>query len=413
MTASPLPAIPRAGALYLLVLFVLALGFYALLLGTLAALAYAVYLLVLYTPDLIRPGTIRALPLLGAVYIGLGILILATLRGFTARAGGMITGIHAHRGHHQKLFTLVREVAEKVGAKPLNEIILTPGVSIGVMEEAAIWMPPGLGKRRLIVGMALLGTQTTDQLRSILAHEFAHFSHGDTFLVRRIYQIEVAFEAVLNEMARVRFYWLNPCFWVLALYFRFYMLVAASFDRLQELRADRFAVNAYGRERFSEALSTNALEMTLFEMFGAPHFDEMARGRGGYDNLYHTIGLLRRQLEIEQPGVPRKILGEILAQKTGVYDRHPSLSERLRKQNIASALIKVVPLPALPTRALLTDEAPPDLLRAAWTGPVSAAEEFFGDQVIPLQRDLTRMAGQSAAAAYAEWRAAQAAAMDG
>src|SRR5687768_3881784 len=89
-----LPPIRKVGIFYILILFILAVGFYALLLASLAAYGWLVYLLVQWTPDLLqvvarRPTTIKLIaPVLIAAYGALAVFGLATIRGFLVRTGG-------------------------------------------------------------------------------------------------------------------------------------------------------------------------------------------------------------------------------------------------------------------------------------------------------------------------------------
>src|SRR5205823_6310180 len=124
----------------LFALFVLALGFYVLLVVSLAAYAAAIYLLIRATPSLFEhPNfvTLRyGIPMLLGLYTALFVFSVAIVRGMFARADNLHVGIHAHRANHAALFTAIREVAELVGASPLDEIVLSPGCEVGVWEES-------------------------------------------------------------------------------------------------------------------------------------------------------------------------------------------------------------------------------------------------------------------------------------
>src|SRR2546423_15712167 len=119
----PLPPLQKTGIIYLMVLFVLAIGFYLLLLAAFIAYGAAFYFLILATPAILKHSTITSLrivvPMLVAMYTALVVFSVAIFRGVFARSGAQVNGIIAHRAHHQPIFTAVREVAEKVGARPL------------------------------------------------------------------------------------------------------------------------------------------------------------------------------------------------------------------------------------------------------------------------------------------------------
>jgi hypothetical protein len=120
-----------------------------------------------WTPQYLRYVHTRGgLQLLVIVYLGVGTVGLAILRGLMARSGGAPGGYRSRPMEHPKLFALLNEVAERVQARPIQEVYITPGVSIGVTEEAALYLPPGLGKRILVLGMGALNFLTLDQLRA-------------------------------------------------------------------------------------------------------------------------------------------------------------------------------------------------------------------------------------------------------
>lgn len=413
-----LPPIPRVGFIYILVLLVLALGFYALLLASLAAYAWLVYLLVMWTPDILKevamhPATIRVIgPVLIAAYGALLVFGYATIRGFLVRGGGAPFGVVAHRGHHQKLFTLIREVAEKVGARPLDEIVLVPTARVGVAEETALYLPPGFGKRKMVIGMAALSFLTLDQMRSVLAHEFGHFSHKDTFFIRWIYRVHIGFDNLVEEMTTVSYFFLNPFFWIFRLYVWFYAWVAAAFDRYQEYRADRFAVNAYGRDIFAQMMVAVHLEGTFFNEVGMSEVFESMRQRRPVNNVYHFVGVARREFARESEQGIRKILGSIMHEKAGAFDSHPSLGERLKKQNVPTALVQIPSLPRLISSPALDQTVPPEVMDAARTGPPSAAEEIFGTQSLGLQSTLSDVAREEIGFLVHQAKQARAAALN-
>jgi Zn-dependent protease with chaperone function len=408
-----LPPLPKTGVLYLAVLLILALGFYVLLIASLILLGWAFYGLLLATPDLLQhAASLSGLELLVGLYAAFGVFGFAMLRGLVAKAGGVTVGIQAHRAHHEKVFTLVREIADKVNARTIDDIMITPDTRIGVREEAALWMPPGFGRRKLVIGMALLNSITMDQLRAVLAHEFGHFSHGDTFFSRFIYRVAVGYGGLVNEMARVRYYYLNPFYWVFYAYMWVYMLIASSFSRQKEFRADRFAVQAVGKDAYGVALSVVHLEGSFFEEVVFQEMFMAVSQRRPMNNIYHYGGVQRRKYEKENPGRLRKVLGNIMTQKTSAFDSHPALGERLKKQNVATALVEIPPLPRLVSTPRLDESVPPELISAIQSGPPSAAEELFGPQALKLQADLSMIANQNIQVLIALHKQARAAALD-
>ena len=68
--------------------------------------------------------------------------------------------------------------------------------------------------------MSTLHYLSVAELQSILAHEYAHFSHRDTFYHRFIYQVSLSIQEALAGMAQSggNTIYVNPFFWFLYVY---------------------------------------------------------------------------------------------------------------------------------------------------------------------------------------------------
>ena len=80
-----------------------------------------------------------------------------------------------------RLFELAREVAERVGTRPIDEIRVTPGTDLAVYERGTTRHRAVEGEQRvLVLGVATLNDFRRSPSRAVLAHEYGHFSHRDT-----------------------------------------------------------------------------------------------------------------------------------------------------------------------------------------------------------------------------------------
>lgn len=391
MTQAPLPPLPKTGTLYLLVLFVMLLGYYVLLLASLGGIVYLLFLIALWIPDVLRyVHNIAALKMLAIPVIAIAFFGWSILKSMFVRVGGVESGIPGEVLRHRKLFDVVDEVARTVGAKPIHSLFITPDFNAGVREEAALYLPPGMGKRHMVVGMALLNSMTLDEFKSVLAHEFGHFTNKDTFFSRFIYQVHKSYGILLMELGRDNWHYVNPIYWVLFVYANLYQLVAAAFSRHKEFHADRVAVEGYGRDAFARAQVTSALEGSFFGLGMDYVFQQAARGHV-FSNIYYQIGLLRRKYSLESEHELRKILSGALSDTGSAFDTHPSSRDRLKAQNVPTATLVIPPLTGLTTSHRLLEQTPPELIPFTQHGAPSAAEELFGTDVISMQQQLSDM----------------------
>ena len=79
------------------------------------------------------------------------------------------------------LWNLTREVAEKLGTRPLDEIRVAPGTEMAVYERGSYRdRRKDEGRRTLVMGLGLLPGFDQNSFRAVLAHEYGHLSHRDT-----------------------------------------------------------------------------------------------------------------------------------------------------------------------------------------------------------------------------------------
>jgi len=382
--SAALPPIRKPSKLYLGVLLCLVILFYLLLAAALLATAYAFYRLILFVPNYlqhVRGG--GAIKLLIAAFIGIIVFGAAILRGILVKIGGDPFGIKLSRDEHPEVFALSDEVAAKVSASPIDDVFLTPEDDLGVWEEAALYKPPGLGKRKIVRGMAALNYLTLEQLRCILAHEYGHFSNRDTFFGRFIHRVRGSYGALLTELSGSKIQYLNPLYWIIRLYFFIYDLISSSFSRRQEFAADRFAVEAYGGPVFRHGLVAAHLEGIFFNQVGMRQAFELAKEGKAFDNVYRFVSAAREDLEKNRLSEKQAALEKLLAHKTGARDSHPCLKDRLEAQGEPASFDALAP----PPRAV----ADPGPARETLPGEPSAAEALFGKQAGALQSELSRM----------------------
>ncbi len=145
-----------------------------------------------------------------------------------------------------ELWDVVEELAAAAQTRVPREIRLVPDLNAFVSEDARLL---GLvpGTRRLYVGVPLLQALDVAQMRSVLAHELAHYSNGHTRLASIAYRGRQVVGAAAGEVT-------GFAGWVLRGYGRLYLLASAAISRRQELEADAVSVQVAGREVAAETL---------------------------------------------------------------------------------------------------------------------------------------------------------------
>jgi Zn-dependent protease with chaperone function len=263
------------------------------------------------------------------IVVGLG-MAWAVIKSMFARMGSGAFGVEKSETECPRLFKALREVARRVDTKPVNTVYLAPGSEIGVHQEGrGPWGIFGTRRRVLTLGLSTLRSLTVRELKSILAHEYAHFSHQDTFYSQFIHRVDLSIHTALGGMAEAGGYlnYVNPFFWFLYLYYRAYSLLSAGFSRSREYLADRMACSLYGSKVFASALKKVYTNGPLFEM---TMYDAviglLAEGKA-MTNMYEAFANFKK--EDASAAHRKKIRRELDDERPSLFASHPTYRERL------------------------------------------------------------------------------------
>jgi Zn-dependent protease with chaperone function len=164
------------------------------------------------------------------------------------------------------------------------------------------------------------------QLRSILAHEHGHYRNQDTagggfaLAVRRSLMtmiIRLATSGVAGAY--------NPAWWFLRGYHRVYLIISQGASRLQEVLADRWAVQAYGSTAFVAGYRHVVARSVEFDHHIGATLKEVIEEKRPLPNLYQYRAAVA---EPEAKDLASAIEAAMV-QEPSVYDSHPAPSQRI------------------------------------------------------------------------------------
>jgi len=239
-------------------------------------------------------------------------------------------GIELGKDQHPQLWALLHEVAERVRTRPVDKVFLVPGTSIAVYEDSGLGrtMRGGRSTRCLVLGFGALIGLSVGQLRSILAHEYGHFSHGDTsggafaLSVRRslsdlVDTLEYTGTAVLY----------NPLAWLLLAFFKIFQLLSMGISRLQEVEADRIAIRLYGGEVFARTMEGFGRSATWFQMNLHGLLTQAVEERTRPPDVFRASPTGRFAVD---PQDFEKAMTEAEQRSGTLWDSHPPTADRVR-----------------------------------------------------------------------------------
>lgn len=291
-------------------------------------------------------------------------------------------GLSLREDDHPDLWSEVRRIAETIGTRAPEEIVLQPQVNAMVWEGSRfLGLVPG--RRVMALGSPLLLGMTRQQLRSVLAHEIGHFSHRDTALSPVVYRGHLTLAHIVDSLGG----WPGRVF---SAYLRLYQRVSSAVTRRQEQQADAWSHRVAGRVAAAQAMREVVALGGLWEHF----LDDYAfSAPGARPDALHAgfVQLLRspvRQAQMDE------VRTDLPVEPTGPFDTHPAT--RLRVAYFESLPDDGIADDGVPALGLLTD-AEATLLRLE-------ADLFAGSARQPQSWDLiAEHAGADHARRHAAW----------
>ncbi|MCP3097489.1 tetratricopeptide repeat protein [Myxococcus sp. K15C18031901] len=310
--------------LYAAVLWFASLLFYVsipMMLVLTVAIAGGLVLLIAMMPVI----PVKLLLIVG--FVGLGGLF-AILRGVFSGSEPPEEGRLLRPEEAPALFDALEEVAEVARSRKVDRVLLDAGTGIGVREAGGrLNVLFGRGERILHLGMGALRGLTVTELKSILAHEYGHFSHGETRLTPIIGRIQTQVLQVVQSIAEMGGGAFNPVGWYLRAYFFVYLRITAGHGRRRELLADRVSALAYGGDTFGSALSKAVESSATYDRGRLVAARLRQAGRPARD-LFRTLDSVERNTP---PVLQSLIREELFSRPVDAYDSHPPPSERIER----------------------------------------------------------------------------------
>jgi len=231
-------------------------------------------------------------------------------------------GLLLDRSAGRALYDLVEDVRRVVDAPPVHGITITGSFNASAVVYSVLW--PLRRRRVLVLGLPVLTTLSTGELRAVIAHELAHFSSAyDPFAawVYRTHRSWFELRAALDRRLATPVY----VYWFIRWYVPRLYAASAGVARHHEFVADAVAAKVAGGRAAADAL-------VVFE--SGARFEDRTHWRT-VDVSYETETTPPRPYSQMLTWHARittiDVLDELLASDTEPSDTHPSLRERLAR----------------------------------------------------------------------------------
>ena len=256
-----------------------------------------------------------------------GVSLVSIVKSLLARGRDEDPGLRMDPAEEPRLAEVLREVADRIGTRPVDNVYLTPGTDLAVMERGGMMKQLGGGtpERCLILGVGVLEGMQLRPFKAILAHEYGHFSNRDTaggglaLAVRRSLFTMARHLAEGGAAA-----WYNPAWLFVNGFHRVFLRISQGASRLQEVLADRWAAFTYGGQAFERGLRHVIERSVHFSAFATAALNEVIQKQQPLPNLYAYSPSLLDTASIDYQ------VEEAFKAEPSPYDSHPCPADRIR-----------------------------------------------------------------------------------
>ena len=252
--------------------------------------------------------------------------LFAIVRGIFFRQKQGQPGQPVTQAEQPYLWRLTQEVASQLHTAPIQVIYLAPGAEIAVFEQGTLVQKlRGQGKRALLLGLGVLNGMRQGQLKSILAHEYGHFSANDTAGGELAYRVQRSMHSIAVGLINSgQANGLNPTWLFIAGFYKLFLRITLGASRLQEILADRFALAAYGARNFCEGLRHIVRQTITFDVQVSHAINQALQQGTPLQNLY-TLPLPSSGEDIQ---ALENAYQKAFDKPTTTLDSHPSPAQR-------------------------------------------------------------------------------------
>jgi len=265
---------------------------------------------------------------LAAIVAGLTVLtVVAIVRSMWVRGRDVDPGTRLDLAEHPQLRAVLEEVADKVGTRCVDSVYLTPGTDIAVFERGGVMSQlRGRSERCLVLGIAVLDGMSLPAFKSILAHEYGHFSNRDTASGGLALAVRRSLESMGSRLVQSgSAAWYNPAWLFLQVFYRVFLRISHGASRLQEILADRWAVLSYGAGSFESGMRHVIASSVRFDAHVDRVIHEVLETETPLRNLYrHEPESAVDEDEIEAA------IEAVTDAEPSAYDSHPRPADRIR-----------------------------------------------------------------------------------
>ena len=305
-----------------------------------------------------KPMLITIVLGIGLASVGVLILIFLIKFIFKKHKTDRTHLIEITRCQEPKLFQMIDQIVSEVETNYPKKVYLSADVNAAVFYDSSLWSMFFPIKKNLVIGMGLVNAITEEELKSILSHEFGHFSQRTMKVGSYVYNVNQiifnmlfdndSYDNLITKWGNVSGYFsifgaiafkiISGIQWILKEVYEVVNLNYMGLSREMEFQADEIAANITGHK----PLVTSLYRMDFVEYaygsvlnFYDGKINDNLKSSNIYKEQIFTLGFLAKEneLSIENnlPQVSLEDMNKFNKSKLIIEDQwasHPSIEER-------------------------------------------------------------------------------------
>lgn len=253
-------------------------------------------------------------------------LIYVTLRSLTATSK-LPSGLEISRKDAPILWSEVDRIAKACGAPATQKIILDGHFNAAAVQRTNPFAPWKV-RNILLLGLPLLSAGSREEVLSVIAHEYGHFSGLHGKFGGKIYRLERVFGELRDHFQQSGNYLVGLYRSFYNWFFPRFSAMTFAMSRQQEYEADAMAARLVGAQPAADFLmkvsSFGRVYGDKFQKFGKRALTEAEPPAG---QLVELVKSMEERIPVQELA---KDIRAALNIPTDIVDTHPSLSDRLR-----------------------------------------------------------------------------------
>lgn len=300
---------------------------------------------------------------IGLGLAGMGVLILIFLLKFIFKSHKVdrshLTEIT--ESQEPELFKMINDIVQAIGTKFPKKVYLSPEVNASVFYDSSFWSMFLPIKKNLMIGLGLVNTVTTEELKAILSHEFGHFSQRTMKVGSYVYNVNQvifnmlfdneSYELLVQKWANISQYFglfVVPAVkitegikWILRKLYEVVNKSYLSLSREMEFHADEIAASVTGFEPMKKSLLRMALADSAYNNvlnYYNGKISENIRSENIFNDQTAVVNFLSHLNKLPM----NNSLPDIMLEEQSKYDKsklvindqwasHPSIKDRIER----------------------------------------------------------------------------------